>query len=614
MLDLLTSFFQLFRTPSQLLLASPTTAIIQPMSTDDIADLWDMLAPQHAEQMAQAYLPLTERAARKRLDNIAYQLQQRGGTVRGAFLCTDLDSEACHYPALPVGLLKLYTELPQTARWTKYAPVQRFHKDEKGWLWLALLLAEPNPQKTTLVTTVPVPTMAKTPVADVQVLARLMDVPAQAVYPAPVQVAVTDLPSLHADSDVATKPLPMEADDTQEDDAAADEDADVVAAVPELPVAAVQIKVQMPVRKPVEPTSDDDDDKLADWLTLDEHKAPRIALSQVIQADNIAFIGPKGSGKTTLLLTAVKHRQGQVIALDPHATPHKWPCQTIGNGRKYEAIRGAFKALQTKMQERFDDLGNGTKTERHYQQPQRRRTMVNDEFRSIAKSVLPIKAVRDKGVEIEPAEMGAGDYLLERISEGRKVGECVMIAGHNDTNESLALPSGAADMKTCFDYFVYCGGMALERYERRGKAKIEALNELRAMRHPAVVWHTERNQWYLLDFDLTPVLPPDDEEHDEDEGPLELDTAVLARPRVLVAPSPTAALRLLAQRAAITVPVTGSVKERLALLDDPRVVTMLHIVGRRGMNAQEAAHVLFEPVNGDLRTAIKKIFDTAPHA
>lgn len=211
-----------------------------------------------------------------------------------------------------------------------------------------------------------------------------------------------------------------------------------------------------------------------------------VKLSTVAMADNILVVGQKGAGKTTLLLKVLATRVGQddMVALDPHATPGKWPCATVGAGRDYAIIGRALTKVEANMDERFKQLGRGEVAEGGFS----RRSVVTDEYRSIADKLNGRNGIVD-----------AGALLLSRISEGRKVGECALVACHNDTGEALGI-TGNTDMKTCFDYIIYMGGLVDSQRTQKcpPDIKVEALKRHR----PAVAWLTEKNQWFVLDDDL----------------------------------------------------------------------------------------------------------------
>jgi energy-coupling factor transporter ATP-binding protein EcfA2 len=207
-----------------------------------------------------------------------------------------------------------------------------------------------------------------------------------------------------------------------------------------------------------------------------------VRLSTIAAADNVLIVGPKGSGKTTILRTIVHLRASEAcIALDPHAHPSKWPCTTVGHGRNYPAIDAALRKLNAVMDARFKQLGSGAVQEGKHP----RRSLVGDEFRSLA------IALNGKD-----GTVSAGTMIAARITEGRKVRECALIASHNDTLEALGLPAGASALKACFDYVVYLGGLAVDRAPASLKAAVQR------MEHPAIAYLSDKNQWFVLQVDV----------------------------------------------------------------------------------------------------------------
>jgi hypothetical protein len=214
-----------------------------------------------------------------------------------------------------------------------------------------------------------------------------------------------------------------------------------------------------------------------------------VKLSTIASSDNVLVVGQKGAGKTTLLRKIIAARATEtLIALDPHGAPGKWPCGTVGAGRDYEAIGDALLHIEHDMDDRFKQLARGEVVEGQFL----RRSVVTDEYRSIADKLNGKNGAVD-----------AGNLMLNRISEGRKVGECALVACHNDTGEALGI-TGNTDMKTCFDWIVYMGGLVDSRRTDKCPADVKAA--ALKLERPAVAWLTEKNQWFVLDDDLAMPL------------------------------------------------------------------------------------------------------------
>lgn len=290
-------------------------------------------------------------------------------------------------------------------------------------------------------------------------------------------------------ADSATEEAAPEPEPTPEPEAEAPQEAPVV-----FEVESFEPAVVVPVAASSTPSFQFSDD--IDLSALGT-QVPTIKLSELVRADNIAIVGNKGAGKTTLLRTIAEARNGERIAFDPHNSPGKWPFRVVGGGSKFLDIAHAFEVLNKAMVERSEALDKGEVNEGDFP----RRTVVSDEFFSITSELklLGQRLRREKGREA-PYVPDIGNYLLSRIVQGRKFGECVVVVSHNDTLAGLGLPDGAADMKTCFDYFIYGGGFVALRCSDKAVREAALKRE-----RPLVAYDTERDQWFVLDFDLEPI-------------------------------------------------------------------------------------------------------------
>lgn len=215
-----------------------------------------------------------------------------------------------------------------------------------------------------------------------------------------------------------------------------------------------------------------------------------IKLSTVAQEQNVLVTGPKGSGKTTILRTILGQRlDSECIAIDPHNEPGKWLCRVVGGGLAWQDIANALRAMETGMTSRFTDLNNGVCRSGEFPQ----RTFVADEFLAI------VQKLNGKANPVD-----AGELLISRLTQGRKVGECILLAAQNDTVQALGI-SGNSDLKACFDYLIFLGGNIETRARRQHGCPEDIAQEAFRQKRPAVVWHSERNNWYVLVFDLEPV-------------------------------------------------------------------------------------------------------------
>ena len=232
-----------------------------------------------------------------------------------------------------------------------------------------------------------------------------------------------------------------------------------------------------------------DERNATDDTPLDVNGFPALRLSHIARVDNVLVAGPKGSGKTTILRTILTTRTNEeMIAIDPHASPGKWPCKVIGAGLNWGAIGRGLEKMRIDMGYRFRQLARGEIKEGQFP----RRSYVGDEFLSIA-GELDGKEGREN----------AGKALISRLTQGRKVGECVLIASQNDTVEALGI-KGNADLKGCFDYIIFLGSLVSTRADFHGCPR-DMIGEASKAERPGVVWNTNNNTWFMLVYDI-PVV------------------------------------------------------------------------------------------------------------
>lgn len=93
-------------------------------------------------------------------------------------------------------------------------------------------------------------------------------------------------------------------------------------------------------------------------------------------------VGASDAGKTTLLQWLIRERQelSQMVVIDPHCGPSKWPCEIIGLGGNHAEISRALDGFLALMKKRYREIGAGrVKEEGH-----KLITVIVDEWMAIA--------------------------------------------------------------------------------------------------------------------------------------------------------------------------------------------------------------------------------------
>jgi hypothetical protein len=152
-------------------------------------------------------------------------------------------------------------------------------------------------------------------------------------------------------------------------------------------------------------------------------------LTALDNAQRTLIVGASNSGKTTLLQHIISRRRGQVVVIDPHSFPNKWPVEkVIGIGRDYEAIAETLTGLVRLMSQRYDEIGKGEVAEGQHPPI----TIVIDEWRAIVQHVD-----------------SAGEAIKTLLTESRKAAMSVFVATHSDRAKPLGL-EGEYDLKDGF--------------------------------------------------------------------------------------------------------------------------------------------------------------------
>lgn len=150
---------------------------------------------------------------------------------------------------------------------------------------------------------------------------------------------------------------------------------------------------------------------------------------------HLAVIGDTGTGKTVFLNNLcyrAMQQHKQVVILDPHATPNKWPkgALVIGAGLAYGPIGEMLLKIESAMRRRYSELATGTVQEGDHPYIY----VFADEWYGIVKSVE-----------------GGGDILGTLICEARKVNIKVILGSQSGYLTALGLEDSAIrdSLKKC---------------------------------------------------------------------------------------------------------------------------------------------------------------------
>ena len=161
--------------------------------------------------------------------------------------------------------------------------------------------------------------------------------------------------------------------------------------------------------------------------------------------DNVCVVGAKGSGKSTILKKIAEQRLliGEVIVIDPHANPARWPdgIKIIGAKGNYKEVKKGFETLFKIMQSRNDQYHDNDLDDREFPII----TLIVDEISAMKASIAAKQAGLSDVI---------GDYIADLTSQGRKFGIDMVIGAHTDTAEGFGL-NGKAQIINNFDVFAY---------------------------------------------------------------------------------------------------------------------------------------------------------------
>lgn len=163
-------------------------------------------------------------------------------------------------------------------------------------------------------------------------------------------------------------------------------------------------------------------------LLLPESTQVIDALQFALFAERAIIKGKSDAGKTTFLL-ALATRSKNVIVIDPHNSPDKWPgCAVIGGGENFPEISQRLKWLYDTMQQRYRDLHAGNVKERQFD---------------------PLTLITDEVLAIIDECPDSKDFFRKLVTRARKVNISVYLGSHSELVKPLGL-EGAGDIRESY--------------------------------------------------------------------------------------------------------------------------------------------------------------------
>ncbi|MFC1975673.1 hypothetical protein ACFLXQ_04695 [Chloroflexota bacterium] len=181
-------------------------------------------------------------------------------------------------------------------------------------------------------------------------------------------------------------------------------------------------------------------------------QTPVDLLAALDTAQCALIVGPREVGKTTILQHVISRRlrSSQVLVLDPHSHPTRWPqgCLVVGTERDFPKIERALKGLMALMNKRYREIGKGLVREGEHS----RVTVIIDEWRAIVYNL----------------GKPAGEMIKTLLAESRKTNIDVFVGTHSERVKALGI-EGEGDLK---DGFVMVR-LAINKMTKERKATID---------------------------------------------------------------------------------------------------------------------------------------------
>lgn len=155
-------------------------------------------------------------------------------------------------------------------------------------------------------------------------------------------------------------------------------------------------------------------------------------LDRLVAPSVLLVFGGDGSGKTSMALELLRRRQlagHQVIALDPHAHPSKWPgCEVVGGGLNFTQIEAAIDSLMRLRDSRYEQIRTGAIEPCKFP---------------------PITFVMEELTDWK-SEVSNVDLLILKAGDYRKANIHLLMVSHGDSMSQIGAPTGSNEIiKNC---------------------------------------------------------------------------------------------------------------------------------------------------------------------
>lgn len=166
---------------------------------------------------------------------------------------------------------------------------------------------------------------------------------------------------------------------------------------------------------------------------------PQYCLIETVEKyARILIVGGQNSGKTStmLWLAEAKMKLGNVVAIDTHASPKKWPIgsHVLGFGLNYNQAERGFDQVLNLMSKRYEEIGQGKVKERSHPII----SVLTDEWTDLSDMIPNFKK----------------QYVKPLFIKSRKASIDLSLAAHDDTVEALGMV-GLSGLKKSFDVVIY---------------------------------------------------------------------------------------------------------------------------------------------------------------